>query len=117
MVVQEIDRLSRSLLDFASLMERFRLSGAYFVSVTQPFLSADNDAMAQLLLSPRYEWNGCYDRNARDPRMLRHACAPHLACGDSDRSWCASVRTMEFPRLPGQSWCLSLGRLHDGLTV
>jgi DNA invertase Pin-like site-specific DNA recombinase len=50
-VVYKIDRLSRSLLDFASLMERFRKAGAYFVSVTQPFLSADSDAMAQLLLN------------------------------------------------------------------
>jgi DNA invertase Pin-like site-specific DNA recombinase len=50
-VVYKIDRLSRSLLDFASLMERFRKVGAYFVSVTQPFLSADSDAMAQLLLN------------------------------------------------------------------
>ncbi|MEZ4229070.1 MAG: recombinase family protein [Polyangiaceae bacterium] len=50
-VVYKIDRLSRSLLDFANLMERFRKSGAYFVSVTQPFLSADSDAMAQLLLN------------------------------------------------------------------
>ncbi len=31
-VVYKIDRLSRSLLDFASLMERFRKAGAYFVS-------------------------------------------------------------------------------------
>jgi DNA invertase Pin-like site-specific DNA recombinase len=50
-VVYKIDRLSRSLLDFANLMERFRKAGAFFVSVTQPFLSADSDAMAQLLLN------------------------------------------------------------------
>jgi DNA invertase Pin-like site-specific DNA recombinase len=50
-VVYKIDRLSRSLLDFAKLMERFRQAGAFFVSVTQPFLSADSDAMAQLLLN------------------------------------------------------------------
>jgi DNA invertase Pin-like site-specific DNA recombinase len=50
-VVYKIDRLSRSLLDFASLMERLRKAGAFFISVTQPFLSADSDAMAQLLLN------------------------------------------------------------------
>lgn len=50
-VVYKVDRLSRSLLDFASLVERFRKADVYFVSVTQPFLSADSDAMAQLLLN------------------------------------------------------------------
>jgi DNA invertase Pin-like site-specific DNA recombinase len=50
-VVDKIDRLSRSLLDFAGLMERLRKAGAFFISVTQPFLSADSDAMAQLLLN------------------------------------------------------------------
>ncbi len=50
-LVYKIDRLSRSLLDFARLMERFRKAGVFFVCVTEPFLSADSDAMAQLLLN------------------------------------------------------------------
>ncbi len=36
-VVYKVDRLSRSLLDFAKVMERFSKSGASFVSVTQAF--------------------------------------------------------------------------------
>lgn len=36
-VVYKVDRLSRSLLDFARLMERFDRSGVSFVSVTQEF--------------------------------------------------------------------------------
>ena len=36
-VVYKVDRLSRSLLDFARLMERFEQRSVSFVSVTQPF--------------------------------------------------------------------------------
>ncbi len=38
-VVYKVDRLSRSLLDFARLMERFEQSSVSFVSVTQQFNS------------------------------------------------------------------------------
>src|SRR5262245_7635710 len=40
-VVYKVDRLSRSLLDFAKVMERFSAAGASFVSVTQNFSTAD----------------------------------------------------------------------------
>jgi site-specific DNA recombinase len=48
-VVYKVDRLSRSLLDFARLMERFQRTGAAFVSVTQNFSTAD--AMGRLTLN------------------------------------------------------------------
>jgi DNA invertase Pin-like site-specific DNA recombinase len=48
-VVYKVDRLSRSLLDFAKLMERFGTAGASFVSVTQNFSTAD--AMGRLTLN------------------------------------------------------------------
>jgi site-specific DNA recombinase len=48
-VVYKVDRLSRSLLDFAKLMERFSRAGASFVSVTQNFSTAD--AMGRLTLN------------------------------------------------------------------
>jgi DNA invertase Pin-like site-specific DNA recombinase len=48
-VVYKVDRLSRSLLDFAKVMERFGASGASFVSVTQNFSTAD--AMGRLTLN------------------------------------------------------------------
>src|SRR5271169_3207981 len=48
-VVYKVDRLSRSLLDFAKLMERFNRAGASFVSVTQNFSTAD--AMGRLTLN------------------------------------------------------------------
>jgi DNA invertase Pin-like site-specific DNA recombinase len=48
-VVYKVDRLSRSLLDFAKLMERFGRAGASFVSVTQNFSTAD--AMGRLTLN------------------------------------------------------------------
>ncbi|MDC0714280.1 recombinase family protein [Stigmatella sp. ncwal1] len=48
-VVYKVDRLSRSLLDFAKVMERLNAAGASFVSVTQNFSTAD--AMGRLTLN------------------------------------------------------------------
>ena len=48
-VVCKVDRLSRSLLDFAKVMDRFNQSGAAFVSITQNFSTAD--AMGRLTLN------------------------------------------------------------------
>ncbi len=48
-VVYKVDRLSRSLIDFAQVMERFNRAGAAFVSVTQNFSTAD--AMGRLTLN------------------------------------------------------------------
>jgi DNA invertase Pin-like site-specific DNA recombinase len=48
-VVYKVDRLSRSLLDFARLMDRFNRANAAFVSVTQNFSTAD--AMGRLTLN------------------------------------------------------------------
>jgi len=48
-VVYKVDRLSRSLIDFAKVMERFNKAGASFVSVTQNFSTAD--AMGRLTLN------------------------------------------------------------------
>jgi site-specific DNA recombinase len=48
-VVYKVDRLSRSLLDFAKLMDQFDRAKAAFVSVTQNFNTAD--AMGRLTLN------------------------------------------------------------------
>jgi DNA invertase Pin-like site-specific DNA recombinase len=48
-VVYKVDRLSRSLLDFARVMDHFNRAGAAFVSVTQNFSTAD--AMGRLTLN------------------------------------------------------------------
>ncbi|MCU0687613.1 MAG: recombinase family protein [Polyangiaceae bacterium] len=48
-VVYKVDRLSRSLLDFARVMERLGRAGAAFVAVTQNFSTAD--AMGRLTLN------------------------------------------------------------------
>ena len=48
-VVYKVDRLSRSLLDFAKVMDRFNKAGVAFVSVTQNFSTAD--AMGRLTLN------------------------------------------------------------------
>ncbi len=48
-VVYKVDRLGRSLLDFAKVMERFAASDVSFVSVTQNFSTAE--AMGRLTLN------------------------------------------------------------------
>lgn len=48
-VVYKVDRFSRSLLDFAKVMERLAAAGTSFVSVTQNFSTAD--AMGRLTLN------------------------------------------------------------------
>jgi site-specific DNA recombinase len=48
-VVYKVDRLSRSLLDFAQLMQRFETKGVSFVSVTQQFNTASS--MGRLVLN------------------------------------------------------------------
>ncbi len=48
-VVYKVDRLSRSLLDFAAVMDRFNRHGVAFVSVTQNFSTAN--AMGRLTLN------------------------------------------------------------------
>jgi site-specific DNA recombinase len=48
-VVYKVDRLSRSLLDFAQVMHRFEQADVAFVSVTQNFSTAD--AMGRLTLN------------------------------------------------------------------
>jgi len=48
-IVYKVDRLSRSLLDFAQVMDRFNRAGVAFVSVTQNFSTAD--AMGRLTLN------------------------------------------------------------------
>jgi site-specific DNA recombinase len=48
-IVYKVDRLSRSLLDFAQVMRRFDQAGVSFVSVTQNFSTAD--AMGRLTLN------------------------------------------------------------------
>jgi DNA invertase Pin-like site-specific DNA recombinase len=48
-VVAKVDRLSRSLLDFARLMEKFEKRGVHFVSVTQHFDTSTS--MGRLILN------------------------------------------------------------------
>src|SRR5215475_1834650 len=48
-VCYKVDRLSRSLLDFAKMMETFQQHGVSFVSITQQFNSATS--MGRLILN------------------------------------------------------------------
>jgi len=48
-VCYKVDRLSRSLLDFAKMMEKFEAQGVSFVSITQQFNSATS--MGRLILN------------------------------------------------------------------
>ncbi|MCC7085612.1 MAG: recombinase family protein [Pirellulales bacterium] len=88
-VVYKVDRLSRSLLDFARMMEVFEKHGVSFVSVTQQFNTATS--MGRLVLnvllsfggSSRTHWHGGapshrsaggthYIRPASDHRTASH---------------------------------------------
>jgi len=51
-VVYKVDRLTRSLADFAKLVELFDTHGVSFVSVTQQFLDGSTDPQCALVLCP-----------------------------------------------------------------
>ena len=56
-VVYKVDRLSRSLMDFARIMETFERGGVSFVSVTQARERAQAELEAeQALIAARREW-------------------------------------------------------------
>ena len=52
-VVYKVDRLIRSLSDFAKLVERLEAAGAVFVSVTQSFNKATRDNRSHRLVDRR----------------------------------------------------------------
>ena len=73
-VVYKVDRLSRSLLDFAKVMDRFNRAGAAFVSVTQNFSTAD--AMGRLTLEHADELRRVRARDDRRAHARQDVCGP-----------------------------------------
>ena len=88
MVVYKVDRLSRSLLDFARMMELFDRSGVSFVSVTQQFNTTNSMGRLTLnillsfaqfereIISERTRDKQCAARRKR--QMDRRAPGPRL---------------------------------------
>ena len=72
-VVYKVDRLTRSLSDFAKLVERLEAAGAVFVSVTQSFNTA-------ITSCPKIQTN-----SRSDPKWPRIACFPLFLIGFQTR--------------------------------
>ena len=75
-VVYKVDRLSRSLLDFAKIMETFDRHGVSFVSVTQQFNTTHSMGRLTLniliALCPSPSSSGKLPRSERGTRLPRH---------------------------------------------
>ena len=74
-VVYKVDRLSRSLLDFARIMSMFEKHGVTFVSVTQQFNTSTpvGRLTLHILLSFSQFQNGRLSASGRETRKLRRA--------------------------------------------
>jgi DNA invertase Pin-like site-specific DNA recombinase len=106
-ITYKVDRLSRSLLDFARIMDVFQRASVSFVSVTQNFSTAD--AMGRLTLNmlmsfAEFEREMIAERT-RDkmaPRA-RRASGSAVACRSAIASKAASSSSTRTRR----SWCAS----------
>jgi len=85
-VVYKVDRLTRSLADFAKIVEQFDARGVSFVSVTQAFNTTSS--MGRLTLSGRSPASG-YETRSPPPR--RRGCgwvaSRRLATTSRTASW------------------------------
>jgi Resolvase, N terminal domain len=89
-VVYKVDRLTRSLADFARLVELFDAQGVSFVSVTQQFNTASSAACAGSRRRPTvshemqhdYEWH----RARRQTLLARSSLRGHVYAVISTRS-------------------------------
>jgi site-specific DNA recombinase len=75
-VVYKVDRLTRSLADFAKLVERFDAAGASFVSVTQQFNTATS--MGRLTLNVLLSFAGQDHRLQEEGPLDGRSGAPRL---------------------------------------
>ena len=72
-VVYKVDRLSRSLLDFARLMERFERRSVSFVSVTQPFNTTTS--LGRLTLNILLSFAQFECRRSMNRNLLKDTCS------------------------------------------
>lgn len=78
-VVYKVDRLTRSLLDFAKLVEAFDAAGTSFVSVTQSFNTTSS--MGRLTLNMLLSF-AQFEREVTAERIRdKIAASKHVACG------------------------------------
>ena len=76
-VVYKVDRLTRSLADFAKLVELFDAHNVSFVSVTQSFNTTTS--MGRLTRDRRAEIRALIDRVTVETTMIRIALSVHAA--------------------------------------
>ena len=90
-VVSKIDRLTRSLADFAKLVERFDAAGCSFVSVTQAFNTASS--MGRLTLNVLLSF-AQFEREVTAERIREKLRPPRKkACGWEAFRPSATIRT------------------------
>jgi Resolvase, N terminal domain len=81
-VVYKVDRLTRSLADFARLVELFDAEGVSFVSVTQQFNTTSSAACAgsrrRPTVSHEMQDNGEWHRARRQTLLARSSLGGHL---------------------------------------
>jgi site-specific DNA recombinase len=88
-VVYKVDRLSRSLLDFARIMGVFDRREVSFVSVTQQFNTSV--PLGRLTLNIRYRLRSLSARSSASERATRFR--PHAARDDGREDSCRSATT------------------------
>ena len=101
-VVYKIDRLTRSLFDFAKIVEAFDAKGVSFVSITQQFNTTTSIGLLTLnvlLSSPNSSERWPANASAtRSPLPKRRACGwaacPHLAMTCKTESWSSTRRKL-----------------------
>ena len=94
-VVYKVDRLTRSLADFAKLVELFDAHGVSFVSVTQQFNTTTS--MGRLTLNVLLSF-AQFEREATAERIAKPS-APHLF-GRQERDFLPRRLRSEIGRLP-----------------
>jgi DNA invertase Pin-like site-specific DNA recombinase len=97
-VVYKVDRLTRSLADFAKLVELFDQHSVSFVSVTQQFNTTSS--MGRLTLNVLLSF-AQFEREVTSERIRDKIAAPSArACGSAAwRHWATTPRTGRLPSM------------------
>ena len=92
-IVYKVDRLTRSLADFAKIVEVLDGAGASFVSVTQAFNTTNS--MGRLTLNVLFSF-AQFEREVTGERIRdKIAASKKKACGWADPSWLATMSSIE----------------------
>lgn len=99
-VVYKIDRLTRSLADFARIVERFDAKGVSFVSVTQPFNTTSS--MGRLTLNVLLSF-AQFEREVTGERIR-----DKIAASKAKGMWMGGIPPLGYDRPPSDSRTLQV---------